>query len=121
LRKTSGLADVLRDALLPLDAQIEVALIFGSVARGVEHAGSDVDVLLIGDIGFGDAVRALHGAQETIQREINPVVMSGEEYQRKFVAGDGFLRDILAKEKLFLKGDDDVLGKLAEDQTFAGA
>jgi len=120
-QQQAGLADVLRDALLPLDAQIEVALIFGSVARGVEHAGSDVDVLLIGDIGFGDAVRALHGAQETIQREINPVVMSGEEYQRKFVAGDGFLRDILAKEKLFLKGDDDVLGKLAEDQTFAGA
>lgn len=115
LRKTSGLADVLRDALLPLDAQIEVALIFGSVARGAEHAGSDVDVLLIGDLGFGDAVRALHGAQETVQREINPVVMSGEEYRRKSAAGDGFLRDILAKEKLFLKGDDDVLGKLAED------
>lgn len=115
LRKTSGLADVLRDALLPLDAQIEVALIFGSVARGAEHAGSDVDVLLIGDLGFGDAVRALHGAQETVQREINPVVMSGEECRRKFAAGDGFLRDILAKEKLFLKGDDDVLGKLAED------
>lgn len=121
LRKTSGLADVLRGALLPLDAQIEVALIFGSVARGAEHAGSDVDVLLIGDIGFGDAVRALHGAQEAIQREINPVVMSSEEYRRKFVAGDGFLRDILAKEKLFLKGDDDVLGKLAENKTLAGA
>lgn len=120
LRKTSGLADVLRDALLSLDTHIEVALIFGSVARGAEHAGSDVDVLLIGDLGFGDAVRALHGAQEAIQREINPVVMSSEEYRRKFVAGDGFLRDILAKEKLFLKGDDDVLGKLAEDQTFAG-
>lgn len=120
LRKTSGLVDVLRDALLSLDAHIEVALIFGSVARGAEHAGSDVDVLLIGDLGFGDAVRALHGAQEAIQREINPVVMSSEEYRRKFVAGDGFLRDILAKEKLFLKGDDDVLGKLAEDQTFAG-
>lgn len=120
LRKTSGLADVLRDALLSLDTHIEVALIFGSVARGAEHAGSDVDVLLIGDLGFGDAVRALHGAQEAIQREINPVVMSSEEYRRKFVAGDGFLCDILAKEKLFLKGDDDVLGKLAEDQTFAG-
>lgn len=115
LRKTSGLADVLRDALLCLDAQIEVALIFGSVARGAEHAGSDVDVLLIGDLGFGETVRALHGAQEAIHREINPVVMSSEEYRRKFAAGDGFLRDILAKEKLFLKGDDDVLGKLAEN------
>jgi predicted nucleotidyltransferase len=115
LRKTSGLADVLRDALLSLDAHIEVALIFGSVARGAEQAGSDVDLLLIGDLGFGDAVRALHGVQETIHREINPVVMSSEEYRRKFAAGDGFLRDILAKEKLFLKGDDDVLGKLAEN------
>lgn len=115
LRKTSGLADVLRDALQPLDAQIAVALIFGSIARGGEHAGSDVDVLLIGDLGFGDAVRVLHGVQETIRREINPVVMSGAEFRRKFAAGDDFLRDILAKEKLFLKGDDDVLGKLAEN------
>ena len=115
LRKTSGLADVLREALLAVDGQISLAFIFGSVANASEHAGSDVDVLLIGDLGFGDAVRALHAAQETIRREINPVVMSETEFRRKLAAGDGFLSDMMAKEKLFLKGDAHVLGKLAEN------
>ena len=116
LRKTSGLADVLLDAIAPLGKRVKVALIFGSVARGEERAGSDVDVLLVGDIGFAAAVKALHAAQEKIGREINPVVMSSEEYRRKISGGDGFLRDVIAKEKLFLMGDEDELGKLGGDQ-----
>ena len=115
LRKTSGLADVLRDALSAEAAQIELAFIFGSVASASEHAGSDVDVLLIGDISFGSAVRALHAAQESIRREINPVVMSANEFRHKKQAGDHFLFNVLAKEKIFLKGDQDVLGKLVEN------
>ena len=36
-RKTSGLADVVREALLPLSDEVEVAFIFGSVAKGEER------------------------------------------------------------------------------------
>ncbi len=115
LRKTSGLADVVREALLPLDAQLDCALIFGSVARGEEHAGSDVDILLIGDLSFGDAVRTLHPIQDQLQREINPVVMTRDAWRAKLSAGDGFACDIISKEKLFLKGDADVLGQSGND------
>ncbi len=110
-RKTSGLADVVREALLPLKEQISAALIFGSVARAEEHASSDVDVLLIGSLGFADAVRALHPLQSQLQREINPMVMSLPEWQDKRAAGDGFVLDILSKETLFLMGDADVFGQ----------
>jgi predicted nucleotidyltransferase len=113
LRKTSGLADVLRDALARLARRIEVALIFGSVAKGAEKAGSDVDVLLIGDIGFADAVKALHAAQQEIGREINPVAMSPLEFRRKVKGRDSLVRNVLAKETLFLMGDDIELAKLA--------
>lgn len=112
LRKTSGLADIVLDALAGLEKKIHVVLIFGSVARGEEHAGSDVDVLIIGSLGFADAVKALYPVQEKIGREINPVVMAPEEFRRKNNEGDGFVREILAREKLFLKGDDNELGKL---------
>lgn len=112
LRKTSGLADIVLDALAGLDKKINVALIFGSVARGEERAGSDVDVLIIGVLGFADAVKALHPAQERIGREINPVVMAPDEFLRKNNEGDGFVREILASEKIFLKGDSNELGKL---------
>jgi len=121
LRKTSGLTDVLLDALTPVAKRIKLALIFGSMARGEERSGSDVDVLLVGAIGFAEAVKALHAAQEKIGREINPVVMSPEEFRRKLSGGDGFLREVLAKDKLFLMGDEDELGKLGVGQSVGQA
>ncbi|WP_411161777.1 nucleotidyltransferase domain-containing protein, partial [Chromohalobacter sp. HP20-39] len=48
MRKTSGLADVLAEALIPCSDQIDAAFVFGSVARGQEVADSDVDVMVIG-------------------------------------------------------------------------
>jgi len=74
LRKTSGLVDVLADALLPFAEHIVFAFVFGSVAGGREHAGSDVDLLLVGDVDFAQAVTALHPAETTLRREINAKV-----------------------------------------------
>lgn len=112
LRKTAGLADVLKAALAGLSERIVLALIFGSVARGEEGPRSDVDVLLVGEIGFAEAVRALHEAQASIGREINPVVLPAE-FRQKASAGDAFLIEVLGNEKLFLMGDEHDLGKLA--------
>ena len=75
-RKTSGLVDVLADALRPLAADISLAFVFGSMARGDEQPGSDVDLMVIGSPAFGDVVKALYPAQEILQREINPVIYS---------------------------------------------
>ena len=46
-RKTSGLADLLRDALAPLGDLITSAFVFGSMARGTAVASSDVDVCVM--------------------------------------------------------------------------
>src|SRR3990172_5768635 len=56
LRKTSGIVDVLAEAVAPLASKIKVALVFGSVGSGTENSRSDVDILIIGDIDFTDAV-----------------------------------------------------------------
>ena len=116
-RKTTGLVGVLADALLPL--QPKLALVFGSVARGEETASSDVDLLLIGDFGFADAVKALYPAQATLQREINPVIYSPEELVRRLNTGDPFIREVLAKPKLFVVGTENDLGKLVGDSQTA--
>jgi predicted nucleotidyltransferase len=121
LRKTSGLADILRDSLAPLAGQISVALVFGSIARGEERSGSDVDVLVVGDVPFVDVVKALHPAQAILQREINPVVYSLAEFRRKWAAGEAFLRGIADHAKIFLMGSEDDFGKLAGDSSFGGA
>ena len=103
-RKTTGLADVLLEALLPLTPKIEIALVFGSVARGEENANSDIDLLIVGDIGFAEAVRALHPAQALLSREINPVVLSPAEYRKRGKARDSFLRQILDQPVIQLLG-----------------
>jgi predicted nucleotidyltransferase/DNA-binding HxlR family transcriptional regulator len=72
LRKTAGVADVLRDALTPLDDKVELAFVYGSVASGTEHAGSDVDVMLLGSAGFADVALAMADVQATLGREVTP-------------------------------------------------
>jgi len=117
LRKTSGLVDVLAEALSPVENQINLAFVFGSLARGEQQPGSDVDVMLVGSMDFAEAVRVLHPVQVTLQREVNPVVYSQDEFYRRTTKGDSFIREILSKPKLFIVGDEDELRKLTQDQT----
>ena len=114
LRKTSGVADVLAEALAPLSDEISLALIFGSVARGTETAGSDVDVLVIGSASFGAVVDALHPAQERVGRDINPKVFSEKEWQAKVKEKEknAFVTEVLRSQKIFLIGDEHDLAGL---------
>jgi len=116
LRKTSGLVDVLASALSSVEKNIALAFVFGSVARGEQQSNSDVDVMLVGSLGFVDAVQALHPAQATLRREINPVVYSVDEFRRRAASDDSFVREVLARPKLFVVGNENELGKLTQDQ-----
>lgn len=111
LRKTVGLADVLVEALTPLAASIECAFVYGSVARGTEVAGSDVDVLIMGDTDFGSVIDALHGYEKKLGREINPKVFSIREWKAKAKSGDAFVSEVLKGPKILLVGSEDELGK----------
>jgi predicted nucleotidyltransferase len=115
LRKTAGLATVLAEALAPLADRIQCALVFGSVARGEETVHSDVDVLVLGDIGFADVLHALHPLQERIQREINPAVYRVADFRAKLVSNNTWAREVVDKPKLFLIGSADDFAKLVGD------
>ena len=116
LRKTIGLADVLADALAPMAPAIAVAFVFGSMARATETAGSDVDLMLLGSLTFGDAVKLLYPAQATLGREINPSVYSADEWRARLKTKDSFIREVLVQPKIFLIGNDDELEKLGRRQ-----
>lgn len=111
LRKTSGVAEVLAAALAPARDRVRTAFIYGSLARGQERAGSDVDLIVIGDLGFAEAVELLHASQGTLGREINPKVYSLKQWTAKRAVPDTFLRDVLAKPKIFVIGAEDELAK----------
>lgn len=103
-RKTGGLADVLRAALLGLADRIRFALVFGSVARGTETSLSDVDVLVVGEADFAEVVMALHPCQDVLGREVNPVVYSEAEWRARVDRDDPFVRDILHNPVMLLLG-----------------
>lgn len=111
LRKTSGVVDVLAEALKPLAVKIHVALVFGSMARGKETAGSDVDLLIVGDMAFSDVVKALHPAQILLNREINPKVYTRAEWKKLRGSHDSFINEVMDSPKLLVMGDKDELGK----------
>jgi len=109
--KTIGLAEVLQRALRK-EKRIKVAFVFGSVAQAREQAHSDVDLLVIGDIGLRDVVGLLAGAAEKIGREINPKVLTPSEFRRRKRTGDPFLSRLLGEPRLFIIGDEHELGGL---------
>jgi predicted nucleotidyltransferase len=110
LRKTSGVAEVLAAALAPARERIRAAFVYGSVAAGRERAGSDVDLMVIGELGFGEAVKLLHPAQGTLGREITPRVYGVKEWKQKRRSPDAFLRDVLGKPRIFVMGGERELG-----------
>ena len=109
IRKTIGLVDALRLSLAPLAGRIDAAFVFGSMASGTESAGSDIDLMVVGDAGFAEVVDATYEAQAALGREINPKVMSASEWQAKKAERNAFLQDVLNKPRIMLIGDADAL------------
>jgi len=101
--KTTGLADLLRTALA--HPKIEWAFVFGSIARGEETAESDVDLLVIGDLGLRGVTRLLSGVADQLGREINPHVLQRREFLTRKGEKEAFLVRVLAAPKLFIVGD----------------
>jgi len=114
--KTAGLADVLRDALMPLAEHIGLAFVFGSLAQGKQRAVSDVDVFVVGDASFAEVVKALAATQARLGREVNPVLMTRRDVRAKLKAGDRFVARIAREPKIFLMGSEDDFRKLAKDR-----
>jgi predicted nucleotidyltransferase len=104
--KTSGLVDILREALMPLADRIRVAFVFGSAPRGELHAASDVDLMVVGDTSFGDVITVIQGAEKRLGRDLNPTVYSVDEFRAKAEAKHHFLTTVLAEPKMFVLGDE---------------
>lgn len=110
VKKTFGVVDVINLALSPLAGHIDWAFIFGSVASGKETSASDIDLMIIGDVGFSKAVTALYSVQETLGREINPKIYSKKEWIKMRKNNDAFIKEVLAKDRMDVMGDGNELG-----------
>ena len=110
--KTSGIFYLLRSALAPLAKEILFAFVFGSMARGEEDAGSDVDLMVIGDATLDEILTRLTSAESDLGRPINPTVYSLREFKSKLRAGNHFLRSVMRQKNVFLIGDENEFRKM---------
>ena len=115
-RKTAGLADVLRELLVPLQKKIALAFVFGSVAQGKAQSTSDIDLLVVGSVSFAKVVEACHAGSARLGREVNPVVMTKIAFRAKLQQGNRFIARVAREPKIFVIGDAGEFAKLAEDR-----
>jgi predicted nucleotidyltransferase len=110
--KTAGVVPTLRTMLRPLDGRIAFAFVYGSIARREEHAESDIDLLVVGDVGLADLTPVLRKAEGRLGREVNVTNYAAAEFRKKASSKDHFLSEVLRGQKLFVKGDQRDVGDL---------
>ncbi|MHB8424510.1 MAG: nucleotidyltransferase domain-containing protein [Gammaproteobacteria bacterium] len=116
LKKTAGVADVLRAALAPLANRISAAFVYGSVAGDSERRSSDIDVMIIGMVSFEEAVIALQPCQEQLRREINPNVNKPADFNKQAGVTGSFLSRVMVGPKIFIQGEEHDLKKSGSDR-----
>jgi len=110
--KTVGLLQIFKEALAK-EPSIEIAFIFGSVAQQNEKDKSDVDLMVIGDLGMRRLTGLLSGISARISREINSHVFTKKEFLKRKIGEDHFLNQILESPKMFIIGNEHELAELA--------
>ncbi|MGK2926996.1 MAG: MarR family transcriptional regulator [Lysobacterales bacterium] len=115
-RKTVGLGSELTTALEPISDRIDVAFVFGSMASGKQHAKSDLDICVLGEVELLDVVKAIGSVQESLRREINPVVMSAKQFASDLANHERFAERLAAEPKIFVIGDENEFRKLTQNQ-----
>ncbi len=114
LAKTSGIRDILHEALTSLRDRIKLAFVYGSIARGEEKASSDVDLMVVGEVTFADVVSALSEIEAKLGREVNPTVYGPREFREKLAAKNHFLSTVAKEKKLFVIGDEREFRRLGQ-------
>jgi predicted nucleotidyltransferase len=112
--KTVALGDALREALAPLSDKVKLAFIYGSLAQGKETSQSDIDLFLVGELSLRDTTNILRSIVPELGREFNPVVYHPEEFKKKARENHYFIIEVIRGPKIWLIGNEDELGKLAE-------
>ncbi len=105
VKKTVALAEPIREALATLADRIDLAVLYGSVAKGTDTASSDIDILIVGDgLTLEDIYSALAPVEADLERKISPTLYTRKEFADRKATNNAFLARVLAGEHLTLIG-----------------
>ncbi|MDH5515274.1 MAG: nucleotidyltransferase domain-containing protein [Gammaproteobacteria bacterium] len=111
VRKTFGIADVIRAALAQVDDQVNWAFVYGSIAKGEDSASSDIDLLVVTEsLAYTDLMKILADAEQLLDRPINPSIYTIEQIKDKVHERNAFLCRVMEQPKLWVKGSEDDIG-----------
>lgn len=108
VRKTFGIVDVIKAVLAPVFEQIDLAFIYGSIAKEEDTASSDIDLLVVTEsLTYTDLMTVLTNAEQSIGRPINPSIYTVGQIKQKLKQKNAFLTRVMEQPKLWVKGDED--------------
>lgn len=120
LAKTAGVFQMLKRALAPLSSRIDVAFVYGSVARGEEKATSDIDLMVIGAASLDEVLDAVGPVEKQLGRPVNPTIYSIDDLKTRLRSGNHFLQSLKKSKKVFLIGDEDEFRKAGTTRVVQG-
>ena len=107
-RKVMGAAALLTEALLPIAQKIEIALLYGSVAKQSDTAESDIDIMVIGsDLTLSEILEQLLPVEEMLGRKVNPTCYTVDEFKKRLSDTDSFVNKVLSQPIIQLFGNID--------------
>lgn len=116
VKKTFGVADEIRESLKLFESKIELAFIYGSIAKGSDIKSSDIDLMLVGnDLHYGEIIEVLLPLEESVQRPINPTIYKSNDFVTKLNEDSSFVTRVMEQPKIMIKGEINDFGKSGKD------
>lgn len=117
MRAGLRLERILAESLEESEEAVEIAFVYGSTARLAQDMDSDIDLFVVGDATLKQLSEPLDRAEKTLGRQVNPVIYDRPTLIEKYHAGNPFLRDVLRREKIFVKGAENELRDMVVSQS----
>lgn len=111
---------MLKTALATLSSRIDLAFVYGSVARGEDKAMSDIDLMVIGAVSLDEVLDALGSVEKQLRRPINPTIYTLEDLKARLHEGNHFLQTLKKSKKVFPIGDEDEFRKACTTRLVQG-
>lgn len=101
---TIGLGDYLTNKFEGTK-KVELAFIYGSVAKNEETRKSDIDLFVVGEINEEELHESVSEMEADIRRPINYSLMSKKEFNERIRQGEPFVKRVMREEKIVIKGN----------------
>lgn len=105
IKKTIGPAQQLKSLFENTGEDVQLAILYGSVAKQTDRASSDIDLLIVSDtLTLEDLFNLLAPLENDLGRPVSPTLYTVAEFRDRKRAGNPFLARLLASDHIVLKG-----------------